>query len=133
MSATAPGGGGSLMRWTIATGRPASPRSSESRGAWSEAMTTRARSPAQCSTASTSRSVRPGGRTGSRQPKASPELSPPAAKLMPSAACGSDSQVSSSVRPAASRWVHAFRARYAVGQVLGRSPLSTSSARRSSA
>ena len=87
-SAIAPGGGGSAIRATIPTGWPASPSSSASRGAWSLTRTTRAFSPSQCSTPSTSRSVRPGGRTGSRQPNRSPEVRLFEAYAMPCASTG---------------------------------------------
>ena len=86
-SAMAPGGGASAIRDTMPTAWPASPRSSASRGAWSDTRTTRAFSPSQCSTPSTSRSVRPGGRTGSRQPNRSPEVRLFDAYAMP---CGLD-------------------------------------------
>ena len=75
----APGGGASATRSTIATGWPASPSSSASRGAWSEARTIRAPSARQPSTASTRRPARPAGRVGSCQPNGSPEDSPPRA------------------------------------------------------
>ncbi len=133
ISAIAPRGGASEMRWTMPTAWPASDSSSARRGAWSEARTTRARSPSQCSTPSTSRSVRPGGSTGSRQPNRSPDVRPFDAYAMPSAAPASDCQVSSSVR---APWRRAFQSRggrNAPGQSFGRSPLSTSSAWRSSA
>ncbi len=107
-SATAPGGGASAMRLTIPTGCPASPSSSDRRGAWSLTSTTRRPSPSQCSTPSTSRSVRPGGSTGSRQPNRSPDVSPLDAKAIPVAATASLCQVSSSVR---APWSRAFQSR----------------------
>ena len=103
-SATAPGGGTASTRLIAATGRPASPSSSDSRAAWSEARTIRRPSAAQPSTASTSRPERSPGTLGSRQPNRSPELRPPPAIASP----GSDSQVSSSVRAPSSR---AFQSR----------------------
>ena len=97
MRAIAPGGGASVTRCTMPTAWPASPSSSASRGAWSLARTSRAFSPTQCSTPSTSRSVRPGGSTGSRQPNWSPLVRLFEANAMPSATPASDCQVSSSV------------------------------------
>ncbi len=52
MRAIAPGGGASVTRCTMPTACPASASSSTSRGAWSLASTSRARSPTQCSTPS---------------------------------------------------------------------------------
>ncbi len=131
--AMAPGGGASVTRWTMPTAWPASPSSSASRGAWSLARTTLACSPTQCSTPSTRRSVRPGGRTGSRQPNWSPLVRLLEANAMPSAAPASDCQVSSRVL-APWRWLFQSRdGRYADGQSFGRSPASTISAWRSSA
>ncbi len=129
----APGGGGSATRLTIPTGWPASPRSSARRGAWSDTSTTRARSPSQCSTPSTRRSVRPGGSTGSRQPNRSPEVRPFDAKAIPAASPASDCQVSSSVRAPWSRAFQSRGGRKACGQSRGSSPCSTSSPWRSSA
>ena len=133
ISAMAPGGGTSVIRLTMPTGWPASPRSSASLGAWSDARTTRRRSPSQCSTPSTSRSVRPGGRTGSRQPNRSPDVRPLDANAIPAASAASDCQVSSRVRAPWSRAFQSRGGRYETGQSFGRSPPSTSSRWRSSA
>ena len=99
--AIAPGGGASPTRSTTATGWPASPSTSASRGAWSEARTIRASSARQASTASTSRPARPGGRTGSRHPNGSPDESAP--RAIATSSGGTDSQVSSRVREATRR------------------------------
>ncbi len=133
MRAMAPGGGASVTRWTMPTACPASPSSSARRGAWSLARTTLAFSPTQCWTPSTRRSVRPGGRTGSRQPNWSPLVRLFDANAIPSAAPASDCQVSSSVREPWRRLFQSRGGRYDDGQSFGRSPASTISACRSSA
>ena len=103
------------------TGWPASPRSSASRGAWSEARTIRAPSARQRSTASTSRPARPGGRTGSRQPNRSPEDSAPRAIAASSGGIGLPGQLE---RPRRRRGGSSSRA------AAGRSTASPSAGRR---
>ncbi len=130
MRVTAPGGGGSAIRWTTATGLPFSARISASRGAWSEASTIRWPSFAHPATATSSWAVRWSGRTGSRQPNGSPLLRPPPAIAL--SADASDSQVSSSVRDRSRRDFQSRRGRYVDGQSFGRSPADSRSSRRSS-
>ena len=98
-SAIAPGGGGSSIRSTTATGWPASLEDlGEPRRLVRGEHDPAALLPPAARPRRRGGAARPSGSTGSRQPNRSPELLPPDAIATP--AGGSDSHVSSSVRDA---------------------------------